>query len=444
MAIGFKLRARRAAPGGLTWWQAPKYLAADGRGPSAVLDFRAGLYALPAGLDAAAVASASTTALQALADTTFANALTLASGAGTCFDANGVLQATAANTPRIDWTRGVAGLALNGPSTNLVTHGTNLSSAYWALENLSSSAGGGAGAAPEWVLNEGTSNSYHSAYDATFVTFTAGTTYTFSIVARSGSGRYLQLTSATAAIGVTQATFDLQTGTVANVSGGQAYVTALPGGNFLCEFSVVATGSGTYAGMIVVLSDGTSVRRPVYTGTGKTIIVSAPQIELGARATARIVTAGSAVTRSIETCQFGAVATALMQRAGATVVVQGARVWRDFGRILGGAGSDAPLIRQAATTLRATKTANLDASFGSGSLAGSFGVAIGFDATGRALAANQGTVVSDPNGPGDLSAAYLGRDGAGTAFGDGWYDAVVIYPFRLTAADLQAKATSYV
>ena len=90
-------------------------------------------------------------------------------------------------------------------------------------------------------------------------------------------------------------------------------------------------------------------------------------------------------------------------------------------------------------------TNGINATLGSGVHPSAYGGAVAFDAAGRSLVGNGGTVATDANAIGTRTTMYLGRGtsvGAGAPYGDGFYDLVGFSPERLTNAQLQSLAVA--
>lgn len=92
-----------------------------------------------------------------------------------------------------------------------------------------------------------------------------------------------------------------------------------------------------------------------------------------------------------------------------------------------------------ATQLKAvTGPTGLFATLGSGALnTGAVQTAFGFDATGRSLVVNNGTLVSDTNVTAALGTVYFGSNGLGSGAIDGYIQSAVFWPSRLSNATLQ-------
>ncbi|MBA4271356.1 MAG: hypothetical protein C0447_18380 [Methylobacterium sp.] len=160
------------------------------------------------------------------------------------------------------------------------------------------------------------------------------------------------------------------------------------------------------------------------------------QLEANSFASPSIATAGAAVSRAAESAEFSPVLEALLQRSAATLVVRGQRLERNAARIVGVNGASS-LLRAQSNRLSVLMdgSAQLATAAGADLRTGSYAAACAFDATGRSVVRNGVAVVTDSGTPPtSRSAVYLGRDGAGTvvAYGDGWYDHVMVAGERLT------------
>ena len=164
------------------------------------------------------------------------------------------------------------------------------------------------------------------------------------------------------------------------------------------------------------------------------------QLEANAITSPYITTAAAAVSRAAETAQFSPVLEALIQRSAATLAVRGQRLQRSGGRIVGVNGTSS-LIRALSSRLGVMMDGSVQLGTASGVdlRLGSYAAACAFDGTGRSVARN-GVAVGTDGGtpPASRTTVYLGRDGANaaTAYGDGWYDQLLVGADRLTDAQL--------
>jgi hypothetical protein len=177
--------------------------------------------------------------------------------------------------------------------------------------------------------------------------------------------------------------------------------------------------------------------------------VTTVQLEAGLGATSYIPTIGSAVTRTADTCRFSPQMEALMQRSDVSVVVKG----RGF-RNLATTGSSAPIIGGATTNrLLGYSASGSNLILGHSSAytiasgivqpTASTGIAFALTAALRRASAD-GSASGGLSTPVDTSLAkvFLGRTETVANFA-GWFDQLMIYPFRMTDASLQAKAVAY-
>ena len=232
-------------------------------------------------------------------------------------DASGVVQTAAVNAPRWDYdpvTHALRGLLLEDQRTNSVFPG--IPAAGWSLTNITfvQSAGTAPDGSNSFVkIAETATTGPHYSIAPGLQTLVASQPYVFSVHARAGENRYLELVFDNNASVGTNATFDLLTGTVtgpaANVGGSTgslATIRALGGGVYRCavtsnlgantsgriavQNSIVATPAGQFGGN-------------AYTGVaGNGVYVWGAQFEQGDTPTSYIATTSGSVVRNIDSC----------------------------------------------------------------------------------------------------------------------------------------------
>lgn len=409
---------------------------------SSYADFNNGIYWVPV-MSAAAVPTATVEQLTVKRPGTFEEwfAFTCSSTTARSYtDVNGVLRNDlAADQPRFDWINGRRQLALNGPFTNVIRNNTMAGAAPGSPGTFPTLWQDGFTAIARQVVGVGTENGvdYIDLRFAGVPTDTGPQTCRMDITSTASAGETW-----------TNSVFvRLQAGSLTNVD--------------LTGFVLRA---GNEGGGTVFTPDSTLrhiINTRTLTGTNQmgalrwnyidtvtpvdfTLRIGLPQCELGTFASPPIKTAGAAVTRAIETAELSPVLEAILQRSAASVVVRGQNLLRAQGMMLGVNGGNA-LLRSAT----GRTTAVID---GSGSLVSGGGVsfeaskwaaASAFDATGRSVIRNGGTVTTDAGTPpATRTAAYLGRNGSGTLYGDGWFDFVGIAPSRLSDARLTELAVA--
>lgn len=337
-------------------------------------------------------------------------------------------------------------LLLEGASTNLCTRSDNLVDAAWTATGAVVSYYGPNGQLSFWRLAEALTSSGHQLAGPNGVV-SAGSSYVYSVVAKYESKQYLQLLFSSVAFNFSNyCTFDLVNGTVAYTGAGcSAYITRRPDGSYLCEIVATAvTTAATRAG-INILVNNPATRAQSYLGSGQSVLLCAPQLEAGTRATSPIKTLGSAVTRATDVCQLTPAAAAALQGAAGSAVWQGTVMSAvALQQLLGISGGNS-LLRGGST---AANLLLVGSSAGGltfpGVLPGELGVALGFDGSGRYAAKNGGATVSDANTM-DQSRAELFL-GSSTGLPTGAVQnvaKVAAWNLRGTDAALDAKGVLY-
>jgi len=183
-----------------------------------------------------------------------------------------------------------------------------------------------------------------------------------------------------------------------------------------------------------------------------TVRIGWPVLEAGAYTSNPIRTAGLVATRAAEAARFSPLNEAILGRTQSSVVVRAqltATTTNNGRRIIGSDTSPSIIHSSVDTAAGAIGTYNGTTSFGATSpttgVLSPFGAAMGFDAAGRSIVMNGGTVGVDALAMGSKAAIHLGRGssiGASTPYADGYYDFVGISPERLANSNLQALAVA--
>lgn len=365
--------------------------------------------------------------------------------ARTYVDSTGVMKNDlAVDQPRWDWSTGKRRLLNEGPSTNLALRSQEFDNASWSKSAATVSAD--AATSPDGTMNadklqEDSTTAAHIAQQF-YAGFTSGTAYSNSVFVKAGERNFCWLFLPSAAFGVTQsAFFDLSAGTVGTTSGTPiASITPLGNGYYRCRITATASATaGGNWGLGIASANGTSS----YAGTtGSGIYVYGAQLEPQGFASSYIPTAGATVTRAVESAKIAPLMQAVVSRPAGTILVRG-RLQNNAAVNRGIFGNDGTgnLLRTDANntgigTWNGSNT--IAATLGSGAFNTSdYGVTLAFDNSGRAVAGNGSAAVSDANQVGSKAVTYLGRSPSTSLYGDGWYDSVVVYPMRVSAANLQ-------
>lgn len=443
------------------WWQSARYLAADKAGsgtwpPGFAASFRSGQYALT-GLDAAAIPSAAISDLTRLAPASFDELFEFSRVGGATFvNADGTLSAASTDKPRFDFSYGRRQLLLEGPSSNQIRNNT--------MQGAVAGAIGSGGTLPTNWTASGTGLTrtivgagMQSGVDYLDIRFhgTAadanGAMLAFEgpqdIVAATGERWsmtvYLALVAGSLA-SLTAARITLREGTAAGGFVGQ--------NNGADLRSVVGSGLKRYAHSGTLSSGATTAYlqpRLQFVATSGTELdftlrVGLPQCEKQPLPTSVIKTSGAAASRAADDCRLGTAAAALLSRAAAGALVKGSGAWGSSGAVLGGAGGTRLVaFNSAQTALGVGHATPLAIASGLTVPLPDFGIAAGWDATGRAGAYGGGPIQSDGSALDvNLASARLGRNDGTSAFAPGWYDEVAIYPFRPADAALQALSAT--
>jgi hypothetical protein len=220
---------------------------------------------------------------------------------------DGLIQTAAANAPRFDHnpTTGESlGLLVEEARTNLCLQSENFSTT-WTTFRASVSAN--ATAAPDGnttadkIVEDTTATNSHGLQQAS-ISFTSGTSYTFSVYVKAAERANIRLTLPAAAFTSALASqFNLALGTTTTISAGAtATIAALQSDWYRCTMTATATAtvSSTISLQIGENSTSTTVN---YTGDGTSGIYAwGAQLEAGAFPTSYIPTTTATVTRAAD------------------------------------------------------------------------------------------------------------------------------------------------
>jgi len=241
-----------------------------------------------------------------------------ASNSATRVNAAGLIELVADNVPRLDYplggiTAGCPALLVEPSAQNIETNSENISvysiiTGVQALSGQLNTEVAPDGATTGDRILETAITDIHAIFrDRTVV---SGTTYTFSIFAKSVSGRNVQILGSNGFAGVS-ATVDLSNGAILASTG---------------TIAVQNYGRGWYRISLTVTASSTSGRTLIYSASGtsttflgdvtKGVALWGVQVETGSIATSYIPTAASPVTRGAETISKTGVSSLIGQTEG--------------------------------------------------------------------------------------------------------------------------------
>jgi hypothetical protein len=197
---------------------------------------------------------------------------------------------------------------LRGTGQNLLTNTVSLATT-WTQTNIAvtGSQTDPFGGSSAFSINTGTNTGQHTFFQSTSY---ASNTYTLSLYAKAGTANFVGLYSSAQNAGVI---FNINTGAFsANINNAPTSfaITAVGSGWYRC--SIVLTGAQTFS-QFFVSEDGTNFS---FTGTSKTILVYAPELEIGSTLNTYVPTT-SAIVYGTPTLSFSGVSTIGLESTGA-------------------------------------------------------------------------------------------------------------------------------
>lgn len=223
---------------------------------------------------------------------------------GTYVGSDGLIKSAAVDEPRFDHNPATGeslGLLIEEQRTNSQTNSSNFTSG-WSNQDISSSVF----STFEFfssnnviqITPTGTTNQHSYNFTGTPIT---SSNATFSVFAKMNGYRYLWIRSDGSNGG---AVFDLQNGITSTTVSGTSNITFISNGWYRCSFTgTFSTGLAIRIG-VSIDTGFTGYPTTSFTGNGSSILISSPQLEVGAFPTSYIPTTGSAATRTADTASI--------------------------------------------------------------------------------------------------------------------------------------------
>ena len=224
-------------------------------------------------------------------------------------DESGIIRYASADEPRFDHdpeTGRCLGLMIEEQQTNVLLYSEEFDTG-WTNTNASVTANAttapdGTTTADKLVENSSTGNKEVNQGN---ITYTSGTSLTFSCFAKAGERTRFRLAATTARFdSSTNAYFDLSAGTVVTTTGGftSASIEAYPNGWYRCVGTMLPTSSGTNNVFITLVNTGTNTG---YTGDGSSgVFIWGAQLEADKDVSSYIPTTNATVTRNSDNAYF--------------------------------------------------------------------------------------------------------------------------------------------
>jgi hypothetical protein len=241
----------------------------------------------------------------------------------TYFDADGVLQTAANDTPRFDHdpaTGASRGLLIEEARTNTIIQSEDLSTT-WAATGITVTTN-------QTTAPDGTSNADLIETTLTNVahnvsntqTFVAGA-YTFSVFAKYEDHQWITLRIGVG--GDTKfATFDIQNAVTGTATAGVTHSIISVGGGWYRLVMTATLATAGSQGALIILNDADDLNNTAYTGTGTGLYLWGAQLEEGAFPTSYIPTTTAAATRATEVAEITSISSFYNQSEG-TIFAEG-------------------------------------------------------------------------------------------------------------------------
>lgn len=427
-------------------------------GPGLIADFKRRRFALPKSMTAAQILAGTPAQIaDAVKSTAFVDLFEFSrASSATFFDASGTLLTAEINQPRF----AADGLLLEGPATNAIRNSSLVGALMGDVGaggslptyiSMSAAVGGDLTTTVTGIgmelgrpfvdvrfAGQPTTTRYLNLEAGTAIPAATGEQRAFSIYVRLVSGSLDNLSDL-------NLTFAEKNNGGGNATGGPATtVNIKPTVNSAARRVVSRTMTATDCAYVLPFFRIPATSAPV----DFTLRLSLPQCEAGLEATSPILTSGSAVTRAADHMKLSPQAAALLQRSGAGLLIQAMTITGAGGKLIGrGSGRLAGLGTPATSLIvgeTGGSTTQMTVASGLTPPLASFGLALGWDASGKAGSYNGLATVSNASGLSDMSTSEfrLGRDSAGN-FANGFYHQIVIWPARPADAALPGKAVAY-
>ena len=360
------------------------------------------------------------------------------------------------NAPRFDFnpTTGESlGLLIEQSSTNLLTYSQDFSNAAWSKARTSIATG--ADIAPDGtqtmqLLVEDTSTNSHIIYNASAITVTSGTSYTFTIYAKQYGRTWLNIVPSFST-GI--AYFDLANVALGTVSNGTASITSVGNGVVKCSFTVTTNTTSGFIFIQLASANGTNN----YTGNGYSgIYIWQAQLEALPFATSPIPTTSAQVTRAADVASItGTNFSSWFNQAEGTMYAETQTITTNTYAYIanlcdGGNGQNEIALRIETTNYRLSVVVNniaqVNLTIGSYTAGGYNKTIMAYKTNDFAGTKNGGTVATATSGSlPTVNQLVLGtqRTAAPSAFTHtGTFKKIAYYPIRVTNAQLQALTGS--
>ena len=354
------------------------------------------------------------------------------------------------NVPRLTYQNGGGGcpsLLLEKQSTNLLKYSEDYTQLNWNLNNATITANNTTspdGTQNADLLKEDSSNIHHRLYDGGVVISTSST-YTSSVFVKKASGTRNLRISFGGGFGEQYVTFNVNNGTIVATDNATGIIQNFGDGWYRC-IATATSGLVPNVNVIYWLTNGNS---ETYQGDGTSgVYIYGAQLEASSYPTSYIPTTSSSATRVADACFKTGISSLIGQTEGTIFVQCNLQDSTGLGQAIATLYENSTnviiLYKQSDNVLKCfvLTGGTLVANLGAVAVSGNIKIAVGYKGNDFALYINGVQRGTDTSGSvPTCSNLYLGADDVGAQKMSGIINQAILFPTRLTNAELASLTT---